>query len=197
MRVALLGPVGDHVDALEPVAAFCIGPMAVDALYYLGDDNPFVLLPKVPDDVYSERAFWGQSERLMSATPQELESFVREWRREHACDGIERLDQTLVKRVRSPRGHNWVLCYSSRNLSPSDQSEGHVLVYGNSPEWILQRSGEQILVAPGPFESAGVMVLDDTDSLMVDVFDRRCEPVVHRRLDFAPSMLPPPMTTSP
>jgi hypothetical protein len=197
VRVGLLGPVGDHIDALEAAAAFCIGPLGVDALYYLGDDNPLVLLPKRPQDPYTLSAFWGPAERLINATAEELDTFVRDERRKAVCDAIERLGAELVQRLTSTRGHHWVFCYASRNLTRDDQDRGHVLAYGNSPEWLLQRSGEQILVAPGPFESAGIMLLDDSDGLEVDVFTRKCELVHKRRLDFSPTMPPPPLTDSP
>lgn len=197
MRVGLLGPVGDHLDALEAAAAFCIGPLGVDAIYYLGDDNPLVLLPRRVEDQYTEAAFWGAADRLTQASPETLDAFVRDERRKSACEGILRFGSELVLRMTSTRGHHWVFCHASRHLTRDDQDHGHVLAYGNSPEWLIQRSGEQILVAPGPFESAGLMLLDDSDGLEVDVFTRKCDLIHKRRLDFAPTMPPPPLTDSP
>jgi hypothetical protein len=195
VRLGLLGPVGDHIDALEAAAAFCAVTLEVDAIYYLGDDNPLVLLPKRVVDSYTEARFWVQ-DRLVQAEPAAIEAFVANERRERAIDAVSRFDASLVQRLTSTRGHFWVFCHSSKNLTREDQDQGHVLAYGNSPEWLIQRSGEQINVAPGPFESAGVMLLDDSDGLEVDVFSRKCELLHKRRLDFSPTMPPPPLASA-
>jgi hypothetical protein len=191
VRIGLLGPVGDHTDTLEAIASFCTTVLDVDALYYLGDDNPFVLLPKPGPSPLGELDFWGRAAQLAAAGPTELESFVQTERMRSAVDCVKRFGPELVRRFSSAQGHRWVLCHSSKCLTRDDQDFAHLLAYGNSPEWFVQRSGEQILVAPGPLETAGVMLIDDTGGLHVDVFDKKCTQLVNRRLDFTPTLVPP------
>lgn len=192
MRIGLLGPVGDHIDTLETVATFCALTLAVDALYYLGDDNPLVLLPKDAPHPNSEADFWQRTANLAQAEPLALERFVYDERERRATAGIQLFGADLVRRITSTHGHAWVLCHSSKHLTAEDQEHGAVLAYGNSPEHLIQRAGEQILVAPGPFESAGVMLLDDDrDGLHLELFNRKCESLLKRRLDFTPTLHPP------
>lgn len=196
MRLGLIGTVGEHLSQLDAIAAFGILKLSVDALVYLGNEPSVIshILDRhqALEDPAGDEALWERADACVHAEPQQLSELLRELRRTSAWTRIELLGTQSCKRLLSPRGDQWLLCADPKAMPNYDTEDATLVAFGDSDDWQAQSGEKRILLAPGSLARSGLMLVDDSEGLNVEVYDRSCSEIARRHIES--SRLPQPRT---
>lgn len=189
MRLGLLGPAHDRVDALERGARFLLEEVGVDRAVYLGVDHALdavvtrwaaELVEGDPD----ERAVWARAaERCARASAPEIDDFLERERRRRALAALESLADDATRLIELLDSKLVVLLFDKATLDEEDILPASLLVFGKSRQPLVKQVGSRWFLSPGSFEDFGLMTLEDGEhGIHLMQYDRYCHEIRSERL---------------
>ncbi len=184
MRIALLGPVGEHPSRLETAAAVCFSRLACDAAFYLGDEPEVLQFLERRRHAFEGEGvdeLWSDCERCLTAEPDEITRLVDEQRAKHGLLHLSLLHEGR-RRFHPPSGVRWLLCRSLDDLPDYERQWPRVVAHGDAEAWCANDADAQLVLCPGRAPDFGLLVLSDGNgpeypSLSIEVYDERGERV--------------------
>lgn len=172
MRLGLMGPAGDDLDALERAARFLLNELAVDQVVYLGVDGTLdqVILrwaEALVDGDPRDSALWSRAQRCLHASPASIDTFVARERERLALKVLCALPGDRSRVVELLDGKVVVMIHDKDDLDQEDMLPAAFLVFGSSPEPVMKQVGSRWFLAPGALDRFGVMVLEDGEEGVV------------------------------
>jgi hypothetical protein len=189
MQLGLLGPAIGHLDALERAAKFLYQERKAERVVYLSDDAALDEIVEgwaerlVGKNAGEEELLSRATERCLSATPDEINAFLQKERERGSLKVFESLPGESTRAIEILSGKVAVMIYDKAYLDEEDILPATVLVFGKSEDPLVRRVGRRWFLAPGSFDKAGVMLLDDQDSgIHVTLFNEKLEVSRRERL---------------
>lgn len=192
MRLALLGPAGEDERALERVVLHLVNQVGVDRGVYLGVDGALdrvvrrLAAQRVSSDP-SAVAIWERATRhCLQGSPEEIRSFVAAERWLHALSVFASLPSATTRSIELIAGKVAVFVYDKSTLDEEDILPASILAFGRSEHPVMRQIGNRWFLAPGPFDRAGCMVLEDSrDGIYLTLLDSSGREHGHERLSLA------------
>lgn len=161
-----------------------------DALFYLGNEEHVVASFAERRDRLSDPTLggelWHRTLAAVDAKADDVARLVEELRAHEAWTQVVFLGNAPARRLTTPSGLDWVLCYDRSQLSEYDGSRATLVAYGNAERCFADRVDGQIVVTPGRWDRAGIAIVDDTTRLVVTAYDQNHQPVFERHLESLP-----------
>ena len=179
VRIALLGPIEQYVDAVETVGRFCLEELETERVIYLGRDAKLDqavkhwavrLVGHRPED----SAIWRRSLACQAASPAEIDDFVARERRRQWLSRLHSLPSEGVH-LQIMGTRRVLFCHDDKELEPVDVQTADVVAVGNRAEPAVIRVEERFFLSPGTLSTGGLMLLDATQGLELQLFNRHCE----------------------
>jgi hypothetical protein len=156
MRVGLIGPAGEAVDALERALELLLADPNMSRVLYLGRDGALETVTaafsraRLEQEEFLRRA----AELSCAGSPDEILALLAE---EHAGDRLARIRKLPEPPARAVEMiDKWIVLavHDKAVLDEDDIANAHVIVYGRADEASLKRFGPRAFFTPGPL-SAG------------------------------------------
>lgn len=179
MRLGLLGPAPDQMEALARAARFLWQDQGADRVVYLGSDRILdavvgawakeLVGPRADDFSVIARA----TEQCINAEPQEIDAFLERENERTKLRVFESLPGETTRSVDLIGGKVAVMLYDKAYLEEDDILPATLLIYGKSRRPLIKLIGRRWFLSPGSFPHHGVMMIDDADErLQAIAFDR-------------------------
>ncbi len=174
-----MGPIEQHVDAVETVGRFCLEELGTQRVIYLGRDAKLDqavkqwairLVGHRPED----SAIWRRSLVCQSAPPAAIDDFVARERRRQSLSRLHSLPNEGVH-LQVLGNRRMLFCHDDKELEPIDIQTADVIAVGLRATPSVTRIDERFYLSPGTLTSAGLMLLDATRGLELQLFNRHCE----------------------
>lgn len=192
MRLALLGPAGDDERALERAVAHLVNQIRVERGVYLGVDGA---LDRVVRRLASQRvsndpsasAIWERATRqCVQGSPEEIRRFVEGERWLRALGVFASVPSATTRSIELIGGKVAVFVYDKSTLDEEDILPASILAFGKSDQPVMRQIGNRWFLAPGPFDRAGCMLLEDgRDGIYLTLLDSTGREHGHERLTVA------------
>ena len=177
MRFGLLGPANGDLAGLARCAEFLLNDAKVTRAIYLGADDSLedtvglwaesLVGPDASDDGVWERAL-----RVASASPEQIDTFLRAERARLRLKSLERLPTEELRTVEMFGDCVAILIYDKALLDEEDIFSATFLVYGKSTGPLVKKIGPRWFITPGPIGAVGggAAVLDDSGDDVIATF---------------------------
>jgi hypothetical protein len=189
MRLALLGPAGDHPEALEAALRFLLESGSVDRAVYLDVDGALdaairAWAGRLVGDNPSEAGVWARAARAcLRGTPAEIDAYIARERQRTTLRLFESLPDGDTRAVEMLGGALVVMIHDKGQLNEEDMIPARLLLFGKSATPVVKQVGQRWFLSPGSFPAAGLMTLDDDDDgIVLKLFDGDCKEVRTERL---------------
>ncbi|MBX3130576.1 MAG: hypothetical protein KF718_27910 [Polyangiaceae bacterium] len=189
MRLGVLGPAHDRIEALERAARFLHREAGADRIVYLGLDPGLDGIVRswaetlVGGEASEESLFERAAARCAQAPHGEIELFLRAERDREALRAFESLPRDGSRLVELLAGRVVVMIHDKAQLDEDDIASATVLVFGKSADPLIKAVGSRWFVAPGPLGDFGILLLEDReDGVYLSLYDSVCREIRHERL---------------
>jgi hypothetical protein len=189
MRLALLGPAGEDERALERAVGHLVNQIGVDRGVYLGVDGALdrvvrrLAAQRVSNDP-SATAIWERATRhCLEGSPDEIRRFVAAERWLRALGVFASVPSATTRSIELIGGKVAVFVYDKSTLDEEDILPASILAFGKSDQPVMRQIGNRWFLAPGPFDQAGCMLLEDSrDGIFLTLLDASGREHGHERL---------------
>lgn len=167
MRLGLIGPANDRLDALERAVSFLCNEVGVQRAVYLGLDGALDRVVRdlaqrvVGDDPAESAVIERAAERCGEAEPAVIDAFLEAERQRLALMVFGALPAQETRLVELLDGKVAVMIHDKAMLDEDDIASATYLVFGKSDEPLVKQIGSRFFLSPGPLSSHGIMLLED------------------------------------
>lgn len=179
MRLGLLGPALDQIDALSQAARMLESKWNAERVVYLGPDRLLdnvvagwaqdLVGPSAEDFTIMSRA----TRQCLQGTAEEIDSFLERERARTALRMFESLPGERTRSVELIAGKVAVMLYDKAYLEEEDILPANLLIFGKSREPLVKQIGRRWFLSPGSFPEHGIMLIDDeAEELRAVVLDQ-------------------------
>ena len=167
MRLGLLGPALDHLEALAVAARFLNTNWQAERVVYLGADRQLdnvvaawaesLVGPNADDFTIMSRA----TKSCLGASAEEIDAFLLREQQRTQLRMFESLPGERTRSVEIIAGKVAVMLYDKAYLEEEDILPANLLIFGKSRQPLVKQLGRRWFLSPGSFPNHGVMVIDD------------------------------------
>jgi hypothetical protein len=167
MRLGLLGPALDHLEALAVAARFLNTNWQAERVVYLGADRQLdnvvaswaesLVGPSADDFTIMSRA----TKACLNASAEEIEAFLLRERQRAQLRMFESLPGERTRSVEIIAGKVAVMLHDKAHLEEEDILPANLLIFGKSRQPLVKQVGRRWFLSPGSFPDHGIMVIDD------------------------------------